>query len=133
MPRTRNLETYANRQYLALIQAMLSRRANGDDSGQLVPCSRTQASSLRGEMYAWRRACESTHEQAATYGIDSFALREFALQVTNEGLLCVHQSTLVGPALIEAALGKLPPASSPSADAFAKLQAALGTGGQDGR
>lgn len=118
MPRTRPLETYPNREYWALCNRVLT-----DTRPFTVPCTRTQAASLRGELYAWRRACEGDPVGATLYQIDPGRLRELAWRITEAGLETVLSSTLPGPSLIRAALGELPPGVSPASVALANLLA----------
>ncbi len=127
MPKTRSLVTYPNRQFIALVAKVL-------ESGQpfTVPCSRAQAASLRGELYAWRRAAEEDRAEAAQLGVPVERLRDLAWRITDKGLETIPANMLVGPNLIEMALGGEAPAlESPAAKALRDLQARLG-GGDNG-
>lgn len=103
MPRTRPFDSYPTRSYLALVRKVA-------DSGQsfTVPCSRTQAASMRGELFAWRRACEAEQGLARAAGVDLAQLRTVTWRVTNQGLECLFTTSLPGPKLIEDALGLQP-------------------------
>lgn len=124
MPRTRALITYANRQFIALVTKVI-------ETGEpfLVPCSRPQAASLQGELYAWRRAAEKDPEEAVQLGVPTQRLRDIAFRVTDKGLEAIPANMLVGPSLIESALGgEAPGLESPAAKALRDLQAKLGQG-----
>lgn len=125
MPRTRSLETYPNREFWALVQRILSQ-----PDPFIVPCTRPQAASVRGELYAWRRACEAAPLQAAQYGIDSQQLREVAFRVKDEGLEGISASLLQNASLILSALGDIGAApKSASQQALDNLRAmGLGEG-----
>lgn len=117
MPRTRALITYPNRQYLALIQRVL-------DTGQpfTVPCTRGQAASLRGELYAWRRAAEEDAGEARLIGLPVDRFRDLAWRITDKGLETIPTTMLVGPGLIDSALGvESVPLESPAARALKAL------------
>ena len=117
MPRTRSLETYANRQFLALVKRTIALNAP-----VLIPCTRPQAASMRGEMHAWRRAAEGNPDSARHYGIDLDMLRQVALRITAEGMECIPQSLLVTPSLIENALGPMPGLISQATSALDRLR-----------
>lgn len=127
MPRTRSIETYPNREFWALCLRILE-----SDEPFNVPCTRPQAASMRGELYAWRRACEASPQAAASLGIDTFRLRDVAFRVKDEGLEGISASLLQTPSLILAALGGLPKVESPSEKALANLRA-MGLGESDGQ
>jgi hypothetical protein len=113
MPRRRVLEAYPNRQFLALVTHV---RATGQPF--LVPCTPSQAAGMRGELYAWRRACEDNPTGASVIGVDVSLLRDVAWKVDPAGLLTIPEAKRAVPALIEAALGAPAPAL-PSAQAAA--------------
>lgn len=122
MPRARALITYPNRQYIALIARVL-------ESGEpfVVPCSRAQAASLRGELYAWRRSAEQDPGESHALSIPLDQLRDIAWRVTDAGLETIPASMLVGPGLIEMALGgAAPKIESPSDRALRELREKLG-------
>lgn len=103
MPRTRDLMTYPNRQFIALVKRVL-------ESGPLtVPCTRAEAASMRGEIYAWRRACEENRIEAMALGVPVDSLRELAFRINASGLEAILAADLRTPSLIEAALGGTPP------------------------
>jgi len=121
MPRTRALVTYSNRQFIALCEKVL---ASGEPF--TVPCSRAQAASLRGELYAWRRAAEADPSDALALGVPWERLRDLAWRITDAGLETIPANMLVGPNLIELALGgAVPPLESPAMKALKALQANL--------
>jgi hypothetical protein len=93
----------------------------------LIPCTVTQAASLRGDLYAFRRAAENDLTKAQQLGIDVPGLRDVAFRVVKgEGLEAIHQSTLLGPGLIEAALGgNLPPVEGPAEKSLRLLREKL--------
>ena len=125
MPRTRSLETYPNREFWALCQRILEAPVPFQ-----VPCTRPQAASMRGELYAWRRAAEAQPTQAAGYGIDVFKLRNVAFRVNDRGLEGISASLLQTPSLILSALGMSPTQASlsPSEQALANLRKLTGEG-----
>lgn len=118
MPRTRQLETYPNPAFWALFDRVLSTQLP-----VTVPCTRTQALSMRGEIYAWRRAAEAAPEQAAQLGITASRLREVALQISHEGLVAVLSSSLATASLISDALGGVPKMTNASTQALERLKA----------
>jgi hypothetical protein len=113
MPRTKPIETYPCTHYSALV-----RRVADSDEPFTVPCSRAQAASLRGEIHAWRRACEQDKDEARSLGVPVDSLRKVAFRIVGAGLEVIPERMLVGPGLIEAALGMKPlPAAEDPADA----------------
>lgn len=124
MPRVRPLETYPYRQYMAVFTKVAASR-----QAFVIPCTRPQAASLRGDLYAFRRACETQAGQAQAMGIEVDTLRDVAFRIVPDGLEACHQSQLVGPSLIEAALGAEAPVIKTAAQiALEKIQAmGLGT------
>lgn len=100
MPRTRPFDSYPTQTYWALAARVLDSQAPFT-----VPCSKTQAASLRGELFAWRRACMEDPGLAQAAGIDLARLRQVTWRITAEGLQSLLITTLPGPALITAALG----------------------------
>jgi hypothetical protein len=121
MTRRRPLITYHNADYWALVTRVL---ASGERF--TIPCTRAQAASLRGELYAWRVACEKAPAEARDLGIDPDRLREVAWTIDGTGLITLPVGELVGPGLIRAALGTDPdtPASKAAA-ALANLKGML--------
>lgn len=63
---------------------------------------------MRGELYAWRVACELDPGTARSLGVPVERLREVAFRIKASGLEVIHQSALMTPSLIEAALGTAP-------------------------
>jgi hypothetical protein len=91
--------------------------------------AKTKAATLRGEIYAWRRAAEKAPLAAGQLGIDLNEIRRVAFRITDEGLEAIPETLLAGPAAIEAALGPVPPlttAASPAEVALQRLRQALG-------
>lgn len=127
MPRTQPLDNYPIGHYNALVK-----RALDDNAPFLVPCSPAQAASIRGSLHAWRRACEADKARAAEAGVDVDRLRAWAVRIVAKGLEVIPASMLVGPGLIEAALGRKvdPVVDEARAKAEASLKAlmALQTG-----
>ena len=117
MSRTRPLASYPSAHYLALFQR----------APITVPATKTQAASLRGEIYAWRRACEREPGEAALLGVDVNALRDITLRIGETGLEVLPLSALPSIGLIEAALGVKPTRTDPAVEALARMQAALRT------
>lgn len=126
MARTRPLETYPNRYLMAALRKGLS-------SPFLVPCTQTEAASLRGEFNAWRRAVEQEPEAALAHGLtreEITSMREVTFKVKPTGLEICPLNHLPSVRLIEAALGPLPAAVAPdpAAEALARLKAQLNPG-----
>jgi hypothetical protein len=117
MPRNRPIVTYPLPQFMALVTRILDGRG-----AVTIPCTPTQAASMRGELYAWRVACEQSPEEARSLGVPVERLREVAFRIRSLGLEVVHQSTLQTPALIEAALGTSPALVSPAQKALDRLR-----------
>lgn len=102
MPRTKPLDAYPNAHYSALI-------AKVADGGLFtVPCTRPQAASLRGELYAWRRACQAAPDEAADLGVNVALLAAIGWRITDAGLETYHVAELQSAKLITAALGGEP-------------------------
>ena len=118
MPRTRSIETYPNQAFWALVQRIIAERTF------LVPCTQPQAASMRGEIYAWRRACEATPEAAAYLGIDVAKLRLTAFRISAEGMLGMLSADLQTPSLIAGALGGLPEQRTAAQSALDRLKEA---------
>lgn len=121
MARLRPLDSYPNAQFAALVKRVLETQAP-----VLIPASPAQAASLRGEIYAWRRAIEREPQAAFALGLPTVAEgREVAYRITKEGMEVVLASTLVNPQLIEAVLGPVTPGPTPAELALARLRAGL--------
>ena len=125
MARTRPLETYPTRFLLAAIRKAASKPFH-------IPCTQTEAASLRGEFNAWRRAVEAEPEQARDLGIsaeEARSFRDLTFRVKPTGLEICPINELPSVRLIEAALGgEVPPiveAPNPAAEALRRLQAGL--------
>lgn len=122
MTKARPLSTYPNAHYLALIA-----RVRESGAPFLVPCTPPQAASLRGELYAWRRACLARPDEAQAEGIDPDILATITWRIRPDGLETTPVAALPGPALIEQALGHPPEtAEAKAAEALARLRANLG-------
>jgi hypothetical protein len=89
---------------LAQFEALFARVVETGES-LLIPCTPTQAASLRGELYAYRSACQADPSGAERLGIRGINHYAVALRTTPHGLEVLLASALPGPALIEAALG----------------------------
>lgn len=122
MTRARPLLTYHHQQYMALVNKVLN-----ENTAFLAPCTATQAASLRGELYAWRRACELAPSEARALGVEPEKLRLIGWRIKPGGLETCLAADFDGPRIIEQALGgNLPDLASPAAQALAALQANLG-------
>lgn len=120
MPRTRDLITYPNQQFLALVRRVLSTR-----EPFLVPCLPSAAASMRGSIHAWRRACEVQSPKAEAMGIPVGELRRVAFRIVPEGLEAFLAETLQTPSLIDAALGGTQPIVTEAELALERLRGAL--------
>lgn len=122
MPRARPLDSYPSKYYIALFRKVIE-----EDKPFKVPCSRTQAASLRGELYSWRNAAESSRDEATSTGIDLTILRKVSMKIEDDGLVVLPTSHLMGPSLIIAALGGEPSDLETEAQAALKrLQSMVG-------
>lgn len=118
MPRTRPLDSYPNAEFSALIREVLRTGAPVQ-----VPCTRLQAASLRGEMYAWRRAVDREPIAAELIGCPTVAeARSIAFRINDFGMEAIPASTLQNPSLIIQALGTIPPLISPVQAALERLR-----------
>jgi len=99
MPRKRDLAAYPTQYYWALVQRVVA------DGRILFPCERREAATIQGEFYTWRRVCEEQAEAAARLGVDVTQLRNVALRATEEGLLAMPESELLGPRILASVLG----------------------------
>lgn len=123
MPRTKPLDAYPNAHYSALVA-----RVSGGGTFT-VPCTRPQAASLRGELYAWRRAAQAEPTEAAQLGINVQLLAAIGWRITDAGLETYHVAELQSAKLIEAALGQAPQQQeSDAAKALAGLMSRLERG-----
>lgn len=119
MPRKRDLAAYPTQYYWALVQKVTA------EGRVLFPCERREAATIQGEFYTWRRVCEEQAETAARLGVDVTQLRNVALRATDEGLLAMPESELLGPRILAGVLGdvgKRQPAATP--ETISALQAA---------
>lgn len=90
---------------------------------------------MRGELYAWRRACESAPAEAERIGINTALLRLVAFKVGENGMTGILTEDLVTPRLIGDALGPIPTMQSAASQALDRLRAAgvvPATGGDNG-
>jgi len=117
LARTRPLATYPSAHFLALIER----------APITVPATKTQAASLRGEIYAWRRACEQSPGEASLLGVNPAVLRDIILRIGEHGLEVLPMNELPSIKLIESALGTAPARVDPAAEALARMQSALRT------
>lgn len=123
MPRAKPIEAYPLPSFMGLYTRIATTRES-----LIIPCTPPQAASMRGELYAFRRACEMSPAAAQSLGVDVAILREVSFRVKPEGLEACHQSTLTTPSLINAALGgAVAPIKTPAQKALEALQA-LGVG-----
>lgn len=128
MPRIRNLDCYPHEAFVALVQRVLTTR-----EPVVVPCTRLQALSLQGELYAWRRACEGQPDAAATMGVPVQEMRKWSLRLAQSpsgeflGLQMLLTEQVPAIQLITAALGgEISPLESESAAALRRLRAMVG-------
>ena len=129
MARAKSITSYPNSAFYALVQRVLS------DRTFMVPCTKPQAASMRGELYAWRRACELAPAEAERIGIRLEDLRLVAFKVGDQGMTCILAEDLVTPRLIAGALGGIPGLQSAASLALDRLRAAglAPTGQGDGQ
>ena len=118
MARSRPLESYPLRQFVALFTRVATQREI-----LLVPCSPAQAATMRGELYAFRRQCEKNVAEATDLGIPVELLRDVSFRIQPAGLEALHQSQMQTPALIEAALGASPNVKTGAELALERLRA----------
>lgn len=128
MPRSRDLSAYPIEHYWQLCKRVIDTQESF-----VVPCERTQALALRGELYAFRRACQANETQSRIRGIDVQAMNGISFRPHEQGLECLPTAQLAGPKLIEAALGKAitPQGADPAAESlkrFMNLQGEKGNG-----
>lgn len=117
MSRPKPLLAYPNRQFVALVQKVIE-----TDDIFVVPCTRAQAASIRGELYAWRIAAESNPREAEALGVPIRELREISVKITSQGLEIIPARMVQNASLIEAALGnRVPPLETPAAVALRNL------------
>ena len=116
--RTKSITSYPNAAFYALVQRVLAERSF------LVPCTKAQAASMRGELYAWRRACETAPAEAERIGVNPADLRLVAFKVGDAGMTGILAEDLVTPSLIGAALGVIPDMQSAASLALTRLRAA---------
>jgi hypothetical protein len=117
MPRARTLSAYATDHYCALVRRVISTGAP-----VLVRMSKPNAATLRGEIYAWRRAAESAPVEAQTRGIDLQQIRAVSFRIVDEGLEALPVGMLTGPSAIAAALGEIERTLSPADAALKSLR-----------
>ena len=122
MPRARALVAYPNDTYWALVK-----RAYDTQASVLVPCTRPIAAGIRAQLYAWRTAIEANPAEAELLGIDPKVIRAVSYRINDSGLEAIPTSQLPGVQMIQAALGNIPPLTTPAAEALRRLQE-LGNG-----
>lgn len=100
MPRTLALTHYPIDAYKALFNAVKP----GGEAIILPPLEGISALSLRGKLYAFRRACQRNKEEAKMRGVDVDAMMEVNISVTEDGRLCLQhrRDTPEAKALLEA-------------------------------
>lgn len=123
MPRNRDLLNYPNQQFIALVQRVLATSAPFT-----VPCTRTQAATMRGELFAWRRCCEADPVRALDIGCPVGDLRQVTFGISDTGLIAQLATSRPTPALIEAALGGTPPLRDEAKEALERLRGIVGNG-----
>ncbi len=121
MPRPRALITYPNDQFRRLAE-------RGREGNCLVPCTKSQALSIRGEWYAWRRVCELNPEIAKNFGIDAEILRDVALRVDAGGLMAFPAILRESIQVLERALGPADTIQQKAGESLAMLREALAQG-----
>lgn len=128
MPRARFIDTYPNREFMALVEKIVS--LNGPF---LIPCTQAQAASMRGELYAWRRSAKANPEHALSLGVDADKLYQVAFRISDDGLTGLPSTMLQTPSLILSALnGEAPALTNPAKEALKRLQA-MGIKPEDGQ
>ncbi len=120
MARVRPIRNYPLVEYRALFD-----RVRDTNAGFTIPCTRTQALSLRSELYAFRKAVARDPDSAQTCGLDVEAISQISFRVLDDGLLVQPVSHQVGPSLIQAALGMQPAPVVDTAAASASLNRLL--------
>jgi hypothetical protein len=125
MPKARPLTGYPVEAFKALFT-----RARSEPV--LVPLTKPQALTLRGELYAFRRAARADQGEAARWGVDLDGMEQVAFRVVEEGLQAYPMEQSAAALAIVQALGQpLPtaqprPAEDEAAASLARLRAMTG-------
>jgi hypothetical protein len=132
MPRSRPLTGYP----LAAFRALFTQARRAPVT---IPLERVKALTLRGELYAFRRAAQADPHEAARWGLVVDDMLQVALRVVPDGLEVYPLETSNAAIAIMAALGAGPlPKAEPkpseaqeAADSLARLRALTGGGDAD--
>ena len=126
MARQKPIEAYPLAQFI-----LLYRRAS--DSGQediVIPCTTTQAASMRGELYAFRKACREGREEAERLGVPVELLEQVTFRIGAKGLIATRSENMQTARLIQEALGEAPAVQGQAAAALDRLRAMTGGTGE---
>ena len=103
MPKARALVTYPVAHYHEIFRWVLD-----NQKPLVIQLPRKEALTLRGELYAFRRAAESDLYTALEYGIDASRMREVSFTLVPEGLRAYPTASRPLLAAIAEALGGSP-------------------------
>lgn len=119
MPKTRLITDYPYETYGRLLMTIARTK-----EAQTIPAATgALAASLRGDLYAFRRAVEGNRTRALSLGIDPELLARVKIKIVQEGVRIHHVEDQPGVRAIEALLGQmgatepLAPTGSPGAQA----------------
>ena len=116
MPKTRTLTDYPYEAFGRLLMMVANTR-----EAQTLPCpTGMEAASIRGDLYAFRRAARGNITKALHYGIDPDLIERVKIKVVPEGLRLYHVDDQPAVKAIEELLaqaGAPRPSGLPPADA----------------
>lgn len=103
MPKTRSLIDYPTDDYGPAFMVVANTKV-----ALAIPCpDGKQAASLRGDLYAFKRACGANIVKARLLGIDADAIQKVKIRINTEGLELYHVEDAPGVASIREALARL--------------------------
>lgn len=104
MPKTRAIRDYPWQAYYSLFKRVAETK-----EPMTVPCQegRIKPMSLRGEVYAWRRACIRDEAEAAAMGIDTSVLDQVVLTIGEGVVHFVHKDNTGAAAAVLQALAQV--------------------------
>lgn len=127
MPRTKNLTHYPYEAYGALFMKV---EAGGPPVILPPKVGSLSAVSLRGKLYAFRRACERWREEAQGYGLDVDHISRVNITISKDGelVLQLRNETPEARAIMEAleAMGGAPKMKTEADMALDAVKAKLG-------